>query len=480
MAYQGLAAQLNIANSPVVYQVTDTQLSQLGAALDTSAATGGAGISPTAFNGRGNDAIVLNAWGGLYTFSEVGLHRYDPGTANNWPVIYDALTGFGQPRFDVPVGPYYFVEDNVPYVGGVLMLGGNMWTVKWNLLTDSIAAATSHGITNSQAVYGNVVFWRGKIYWPLSGGFLQAVNITGAGSYAQIPILPASNPAQYGSSLCVFNDSLYGLSKNGSGNTEYHLYQLTQGKFLSVLNVFTAPAVPTGTTPVLFTDGSAMYAIMTTTTGGSGWVCYQLDLVGGNIVLGSNLTSTVIPPTLQPGGVGASNNDQWRINITNNTDGTREIHLWFVSGITGSDLYTIYRWVDNNTVMTQLDTANGLAGNQILAANSNGGGERQYIPDAPEITIYSKEPAAGGEKLTFRCFGGQTGQIVRFYIGSGGDAPETQVNLIGDATGGTAFRNGNQIESVDCDGTTDYTITIQALGFSPLDYIETIARVSAI
>ena len=88
-------------------------------------------------------------------------------------------------------------------------------------------------------------------------------------------------------------------------------------------------------------------------------------------------------------------------------------------------------------------------------------------------------PLQGGERLTFRCFGGQFGQTVRFFVGSGGDAPDAQAGLIGSATGGGALRNGNQVENVDCDGITDYTITIQPTGFNPLDFIEVIGRVSA-
>ena len=82
--------------------------------------------------------------------------------------------------------------------------------------------------------------------------------------------------------------------------------------------------------------------------------------------------------------------------------------------------------------------------------------------------------------MTFRCFGGQFGQTVRFFLGSGGDAPDVQASLIGASTGGSSLRNGNQVENVDCDGTTDYTITIQPVGFNNLDYIEVIGRVSAI
>jgi hypothetical protein len=471
MAYQGLAAfhdgtGATYARETLIYKVTDTSIEQLGSAIDTTNSTSTFLVPGTFSGGLPNCA---NIWGQVWAVSAAGLSRYNPGTADDWTLVFDVIAGGAGDFVQYGHGPYFHVENNIPYIVATWTRAITMYWVKYNLLTDSIEASGSLGTPNSGPNISNSVIYKGRLYWIVATTKMAILDMS-TGAVSAITLSPA---VVSGGSLCTFNGNLYFLGKVGT--TTFELYKFTGGLLQSVLTVETV--VNAGGAPgvTLFTDGISMYALTFTAAGGNGWLVRQLNVQGDDIVVGPDLTNIVLPSQLRPGGT-ASVNDSWKVTITSNADGSRLINLWHAPSLGG--LYTLYEWIDNDTVMTQIETAGGLTHTLHLANDTQGGGQRNYVPGAPEIVVYGKEAVAGGEKLTFRCFGGQTNQVVRIFLGSGGDAPETQANLIGTVSGGTAFRNGNQIDSVDCDGTTDYTVTVQALGFNNLDFIETIARVS--
>jgi len=73
----------------------------------------------------------------------------------------------------------------------------------------------------------------------------------------------------------------------------------------------------------------------------------------------------------------------------------------------------------------------------------------------------------GGEQISFKAYGdsGSSDKTVKFYFNNAEEAPDTQVTLMGTATGGSATRNGNQVDNVDADdGTTTYTVVRDTSG----------------
>ena len=102
MAYQGLAALLENVGSAIVYKVTDTSITQLGATIDTSASSAGI-TDPSGHAGGGTSCS--NAWGEVWAQTAAGLHRYNPGTADDWTLVFNAPSGFGQAY---PCMPHFF------------------------------------------------------------------------------------------------------------------------------------------------------------------------------------------------------------------------------------------------------------------------------------------------------------------------------------------------------------------------------------
>jgi hypothetical protein len=483
MALETLAVKADATTNAIqVWRVLDTTLdSQIGSDVQT-----GVSLGPGQASRLG--PLVINAWGTLWCIGKDGLYKYDASpTVDAWSKVWDA----GENTNNVHnLGPYYIVINNIPYLIGLHgKAGGATGSTKgfkYNLLTGAttVTADTSLGA----GAMGEGVLFESNLWfsnYQLSGSLRKVCKFDPVTMIISVFNQSDAGSARNNPSLCVFENQLYALGGPAGGvGQNIELFKFSEGamnSFLSIDSVTQSSfAFQHG---ALFTDGANMYAIYWQHSP-RGWKIRALSPSGSSIVLGSELTNVVMPALLRPGGgaaiaIGADDYNRWIPLITNRTDGTREIYLYHVGGDTAVDSFTLYRWVDENTEMVQVHTAGGLVGNMWFPLDSNGGGSRIYVPGAPEIVIYGKEAVAGGERLTFRCFGGQLGQTVRIFLGSGGDIPDVQASLIGAATGGGAFRNGNQVDNVDCDGTTDYTVTIQALGFNNLDFIETIARVSA-
>jgi hypothetical protein len=66
---------------------------------------------------------------------------------------------------------------------------------------------------------------------------------------------------------------------------------------------------------------------------------------------------------------------------------------------------------------------------------------------------------AGGSATTNAAqTGGTTSYTVKLYRDKNQQLPDTQATLIGSVTGGSATRNGNQVDDVTADGVIEYTV----------------------
>jgi hypothetical protein len=477
MALEVLVSSRLDTNPVRIYKSIDTDLVQIGGDITRS----GTGVLETVVESQGiTRNTTANIWGKIWAIVPHGLWRYDPAVpTNDWIEIINIPSwAVGTQKL---AAIDYLVQDNVPYVVGILQNQNSSSTVfSWNLLTDSLNSTASLPFGSNGNIRGQC-FTNGKFHFVQANASFYTVDpLAETSSFVSLTEPLESTGSNEMAASCVFNNKIYMLQNANNGN-DIHLSTLNVGTMFNFLVVDTPNGPQSGYAggSLLFSDGAAMFAIYWAPDAPlgipGGWKCRQLDPQADAIVNGSDLTNVVIPAALRSGGV-ADQADQWRSVITHNDDGSPKINIWHTSG---SGTVTLFEWVDSATVMTQVSTSGDIINTHNMPHDQNGGGTRVYVPGAPEIAIYAKEPVAGGERLTFRCFGGAVGQTVRFYFGTGGTAPETQVSLIGSATGGSAFRNGNQVDNVDCDGTTDYTAIVQALGFNRLDLIEIVGRVSA-
>lgn len=128
------------------------------------------------------------------------------------------------------------------------------------------------------------------------------------------------------------------------------------------------------------------------------------------------------------------------------------------SGGVGSSWLT-FGWNGESSLMTE----NGAIGGYGLAPShtKDAGGQRFWTEGSLNIVVTGFAVGPDGMTISFKAYGdsGSSNKTVKFYCDTDEDPPETQCTLIGSATGGSASRNGNQVDNVDADdGVTEYTI----------------------
>lgn len=428
---------------------------------------------------------VIHAFGSVYCYTKDGVHRLqssDGTTGDTWSIATED-GGFAFPNTggssDDNIGIYYVTIDNEPYLFGVYpdaSAGFRAW--RYNLLTSTYEESDSIGSVNI-GDDGIHVYYNGLVVTMSAAGVGTIIDP----SSLNISAISggAGTSWDYGSTslpdLNVFNGELYMLHEANSDGFP-SISKFGGGTFSRELSLDSQAINAIGNHCALFDDGTDMFAIYYQDLAGfasDGWICRQIDVTNGILSLGSDLSTTVLPPGVRVGSSTVASTGRWVAFKNQLTDGSYEIILWFSPDSSGS-VWEQYLWNGTSTAMSLQDI--GGDSQFHLPNTKQGGGERVFESDSPTVAVYARSRVAGGEEVTFRCFGGQTDQVVRFYVGSGGEVPEVQAQLSGTATGGTATRNGNQVESVDCDGATDYTITILATGtFDDNERIELTARI---
>lgn len=258
-----------------------------------------------------------------------------------------------------------------------------------------------------------------------------------------------------------------------SGNTVRHVFQVSSGTTPSTNSLCGAA----------FYDGTNLIGIRAAS--GGGFRVFSVSFGGdGEPSSSSDVTVTVLPVSLQAGGgFGVTNNSQ-RVSVIVESDpvGAADIRVLVAPDGLTTDSWTIYQW--NGIAATMSLIATGLPASYAVPLQV-AGGSLYLAPNAgPSITVLSRARASNGAGmvLTYRCFGGQLNQFVRAYkkVGAGNefDPVIAQQTLVGSATGGASVRVGNEIQSVDCDGVTDYTLTVSNADLTENDAINMLLRVS--
>lgn len=437
---------------------------------------------------------VINAFGGVYGAFADGVYKLQTGSNfGEWSkdsadggVTFSGST----PRISYSVE--YGVTNNTPYIFGLYNRLDDTTFRGWrlNLLTGVSEETSDIGFSNLSMVCKGSTFYNNCIW-------LQATNGGNFTNITQISLSPlkvfrhsfsdvgSGSVSDNGTCWDVFQGDLYRLvldDEAASADREWQLQRLDAGDW-EPLASFPSGNNNKHVKACLFNDGSSLYAITYDRDlfPNGGWEMTQLNVSNRQVSVGADLTNIVLPSDLRAGGaLVIDRRGRWWPFVEQTTDGSTQVVLYFAEeGTTGATVNR-YEFVDENTELN-LAAGGAIQGGGTLAfpEGNLGGGSRILRLNESTMTVYARERTSNGEKITFRVHppinpdmaSVTTGLIAKFYIGSNGTAPTTQANLLGNATGGSATRNLNQVENITADD-TDYTVTIDTSNFSDNTIIE--------
>ena len=441
-----------------VFLYTNGTPAQIGNSFGTSRANAGGNLVPQ----RRNDAIQFG--GELYAVALDGVYQKDdPATmTGDWSKVLN----FTRPEFTPNASSTWGIH--AMEVNGVMSLVGvykdDSLESRWNWFkfdgtTWTEAPAYTNG--NSGPHILDAIVYHGAIHVigtngasPDPGFFDPATNTFGTPT--ESPAFP-SNINNH--AFCVFDDRLFLLCKSSAFNT-MAIWEFSGGAWSVVKdNVGFVQNNSTIAKGALFTDGTYMWASWTGSSGGNGYLLYQFDTALNMLDKSADTLPTNLLHTAWPGGVYADNEDLDRlipVYDLNSVVGTTDIYLFRTTS--GNGLWTVYKWNGNAAIMTVVDTG----GNALHSVPSGfpSFGERIFTAGELDIKIIAREGVPGGEKITFTVSGGGTNRKMKLHHSLKGTPPLLSCTLSGPVTGGSAtFNVGlNQVEGIDADGTTVYTV----------------------
>lgn len=358
------------------------------------------------------------------------------------------------------------------------------WTVSDRLSGPNLEANFNQGRGCSQA---SEVLWNNQIcmvgvngWWTGSGsnaahlimydpttGSLSSINLKDS-----VSALTRDHHAPH---LAVWQNKLYVIALSNQSNSRWQLYEV-QGSSL---------ANPEGSAVILTDTGEDVGGAGTSSaeqrsrrcasyTKSGKLYCCVLVRDGGNdkfnlVEVDTDFTVTDHTSDLPSAMTGNLTGDSSRVVFCADpatTLGQETIYCYFntswdvanESGSAGS--LTVYEVADAGSSWTSLGSA-GDGGDALPNTGACAtGGERIDIQDQLKILQTGQEKVLGGVKIYFKAWGdpGNADKKVKVWHDPNQGRPITQGTLRGSATGGSTSRNGNQIENVDADGVTEYSL----------------------
>jgi len=415
-------------------------------------------ISPDSISAPRNGLIQFQ--GELYAMVRDGIFQKDDPTSMTgaWS---SALVFTSTDASDVRTTGLYPMEiAGVQNLVGVFGSGSDT-TWKW-VKFDGTTWTQGGGVAIGLSIQRihDVVVWNGVLYWVGSAGGTATVTSFDPGSDSFSSSTPFGASSVYNiHCFCIYQGRLFMLD---SITGDAYLTEFVGGVWVNAYGMTflnNAGFSQANTKWCLFTDGTNMYAfVMRDNT--AGWKAYEFD---SSLVL-TEITNTVLPAALKSpidGGSFPNLPSGPRCVVCYDVDsvpGSTSIYLYFaVNSNTGTAL-TMFQWNGNAALLTSVDTG-GDAWHSPPSGYSNHG-ERIWTAGELDIRITSRMSVLGGEQIFFTCYGGGTGRKMKLYYSVDGEPLLTEAALIGPVTGGSATLNTgmNQVEDIDADGSTIYSI----------------------
>jgi len=449
---------------PQVYRIAGASPQVLGDPLPTGIVESGTDLERAFPTNR-----VIQFGGDVYAVAVNGVYKKDDPTIDTGTWTQDhAFTGVATAGENFHIrGVYQIVLNGV---SSLFVVWPTTTASTWNasilngttdVWSDVGAQVGLSHLTSDR--WGKQIVYRGVLYMIATDSTGIMTFDPGAQSFGTISSGTTSIIPRFG--ICVFNDRLFILGRNGLTGT-IALYEITGGGVVHLFDTSFDDGVGAGENDARYAlcpspDGSVMYAVCITSTGGTGTVFLKFIDTSGTISYSTDLTNAVLPAGLRPGGGSTDvTNRWWCFYDQETTPGASRLLLFrAVSGVAGQ-IVTQYVFNDEISELTQED-----AGGDTAWAFSNvttGGGERIFTPGEMNIEIVSRLAVLGGEAVRFKCWGA-TGadKNVNFRLNTQTEVPLTLATLSGTPTvvSGPApvpTRNVNTLEGVTADGTTIY------------------------
>lgn len=401
--------------------------------------------APTAFNAtQGSNTSIR---GGLYVATVggkprlFGWYRVDPSVSAN------AQRGFW---LDPDTGQWVLgAVTNVPgtaYYGYILSGFGqplSRFGLWYSFYHNGTLHILGHDDPGSPNIYTNPTSGH-KTYTPGSDSWAAVTNPSGG-----------NVERQWGRTFCVWQGRMFAIHKGSTAGVNYRasLWEFVGGTWTEVLQI-TVPQYDPDNAPsrnALFTDGTNLYFIMRFRYNGDGWRAYQITPA----MTVTDITTAVVPPGLRTA-LNADTAGMLPVVDSISVPGQTTIYLRHWNSRAYGNPMTLYKWNGPSSMLSVVDSGGNVSHSLPHGLLSG----LHVFSSAPEVVIENFEDTQTGLKLHFKVYGGGTGWTVKFYFGR--DILGTQATLTGTATGGSAIRNGNQVENVAADGMTTYTVDFDA------------------
>lgn len=312
-------------------------------------------------------------------------------------------------------------------------------------------------------VFIDALVWRQRLIISTVAG-INIVNVSDQ-IFSTIAIT-----SQGASALHIFRNRLFVLKASAS-TVKARLYEISSGGFITRsgelgTSLFISN-VGDRQRPVLFSiDDNRMIGIFVDYDSGLGTYAnkaFKFEPSGGGFTE-TDISTSILNSTLRTYAAGKED-DGWLVFTDNETDPTTPAaYLWYTSSGSSSGTVSYFEYAGPATEMGPGTVTALNPNNFAIPVTTDGGGERINTTDSDlsvhDISITTIPNVPGKVLLSFKASGdpGPDDKIVKLYYSSKENPEMVQATLAGTATGGAATRSGNQVEDVDADGTTTYTV----------------------
>lgn len=392
-------------------------------------------------------------WTSVLTLTNPEVSGDAAAVSGLYPVEIDGTTQLVCVYSDATAGRWRWIK----YDGTTWSQAPDYFSTGTDTPTRSIYATQIYRNQLVMTGFNNFGNMRGMIFDPATNSF-------------QVALISADTASQL-ASMCVYDERLFMMVRNGAGNASILEYQESQ--FLNEV-VDTGVAVGTFSTAAdakwaLFTDNTYMYALFGNSASAAedGWECFRYD----TSLAQTDISTEVLPSihlSSNNGGTSGDPIDQ-RFEAVYDQDTDVEnpvIYLYYSANGSSGASYTMYQWnydpianppPDVANLMTTVDTGGDKW--HSLPAEVPAGGCRIWTTTELDVEITGRSRTTDGEVVSFVAYGGGTGRTFKLYYQYPGEAIQ-EATLTTPVTGGSATFNGvsNQVENIAADGTTTYSI----------------------
>lgn len=316
-----------------------------------------------------------------------------------------------------------------------------------------------------------------------TGEYIIKINVTSA-TISKTTFASSTVGDHCRAYMCVFNNELWMLATNGTGaSANYILYKEIGGAFVAQYTVATLTVSNTtqGWKPLLFTDGTYMYAIcQSEVSSATTWKMYRCTTTSA-----SDITSSVMS-----GFSGQSRDSRWEFVVDQHSNPQNPDYiLIYRSGYLQGSTNTFYRFTDSSTQLQYLGQSGEGGLPASIAIPAMGGGEKMFRNGELHIAFEGPPTMAdnpGNMTVYFRIFESSLFPSgypvnVKMFVTDGLGVPTQPCRLANPQPSGT-ISNSYTLTGIEAGSGTLYSVDWRAVadGYTAGDPVTMVASVSGV